>query len=379
MQPDTPFNCHSFLLALEQSGCVGAESGWLPMHLVLYQDTQLMAVMPLYRKFHSYGEYVFDWSWADAYDKYQLSYYPKLVSAIPFTPATGARLAIKAGVDRQAVTAMVQQVLQRELQEHSSWHGLFLSSTETAVWHDAAETEIQLSAFVEAPAHHAKLIRREGCQYHWYNRGYSSFDDFLAELSSSKRKNIRKERRQVAEWDYRWRSGAEISPALWQRFFLCYRMTYLKRSGHGGYLNQAFFQSLTASMGDSVKLLLVCAHGDSDEQAVAAALYFHTPNSDTLYGRYWGCLEQHDGLHFEACYYQGIDYCIAQKLACFNAGAQGEHKVLRGFEPVKTYSLHMIAEPAFEQAIADFCQEEIKHNQQYMDGLSAALPYRQQG
>ncbi|WP_417761514.1 GNAT family N-acetyltransferase [Shewanella sp.] len=377
MQPDTPFNRHSFLLALEQSRCVSLDAGWQPLHLVLLHNEQPVALMPLYRKRHSYGEYVFDWAWADAYDQYQLAYYPKLVSAIPFTPATGARLGIKAGIERSTVFSLVTQVLQNELAEHSSWHGLFMTEAESQEWQHSSQQPAVLSASAEAPTHQAQLLPRQGCQYHWHNRQYQSFDDFLAQLTSSKRKNIRKERRQVAEWDYRWRSGGEISATVWQRFFLCYRMTYLKRSGHGGYLNQAFFQSLSELMADSVKLLLVCTHGDSDEQAVACALYFHAPASDTLYGRYWGCLEEYDGLHFETCYYRGIDYCIEHQLACFNAGAQGEHKVLRGFEPVKTYSWHMIAEPAFERAIKQFCQDEMLQNQHYMDQLWQALPYKQ--
>ncbi|MCH1923577.1 GNAT family N-acetyltransferase [Shewanella sp. C32] len=377
MQPDTPFNCHSFLCALEQSGCASADSGWLPMHLVLYQQDELVAVLPLYRKLHSYGEYVFDWAWADAYERYQLAYYPKLVTAMPFTPATGVRLGIKQGVDRQTVFSLIIQVLQSELVEHSSWHGLFMTEAESLEWQQASLQPATMRASTDAPTQQARLLPRQGCQYHWHNRQYQSFDDFLEQLTSSKRKNIRKERRQVAEWDYRWRSGSEISAAVWQRFFLCYRMTYLKRSGHGGYLNQAFFQSLSEFMADSVKLLLVCAHGDEDAQAVACALYFHAPDSDTLYGRYWGCLEEYDGLHFETCYYRGIDYCITHQLACFNAGAQGEHKVLRGFEPVITYSWHLIAEPAFEQAISEFCQAEIKQNQTYMLQLVAALPYKQ--
>ncbi|KFZ38012.1 hypothetical protein HR45_05735 [Shewanella mangrovi] len=376
MQPDTPFNCHSFLLALEQSGCVSADTGWLPMHLALYQHDELVALLPLYRKFHSYGEYVFDWAWVDAYEKYQLAYYPKLVTAVPFTPATGARLGIKVGIDQNTVLSLVEQVLQNELAEHSSWHGLFLTASEFAAWQQAHQRVAPLAA-AESSTHQARLLSREGCQYHWHNRDYQTFDDFLAELTSSKRKNIRKERRQVAAWDYRWRSGNEISTAVWQRFFLCYRMTYLKRSGHGGYLNQAFFQSLSERMSDSVKLLLVCADGDADEEAVACALYFHTATGDTLYGRYWGCLAEYDGLHFETCYYRGIDYCIEHQLSCFNAGAQGEHKVLRGFEPVKTYSLHLIAEPAFEQAISEFCLTEIQQNQRYMQQLLDALPYKQ--
>ena len=400
MQPTTPFNSYGFLYALEASGCVGAPSGWQPQHLALYRQAEftndtvaatnaplgeLVAILPLYQKSHSYGEYVFDWSWADAYEQYQLAYYPKLVSAIPFTPVTGERLGISAALseaDNSYAQRLIQTVLQSLLAENSSFHGLFLSTDEIAHWQQAAKSPLPLSTHQAAhnqaaPRDPAKLITREGCQYHWFNRGYHSFDDFLATLTSNKRKNLRKERRQASEWDYRWRTGAELTSAIWRRFYDCYRMTYLKRSGHNGYLNQAFFELLGELMPDSVQLLLVCGHGDADEDAVACALYFHTPNDDTLYGRYWGCLAEYDTLHFEACYYQGIDYCIAKQLRCFNAGAQGEHKVLRGFEPVLTQSVHLIADPRFEAAIADFCHTERVHNQQAMAQLRDALPYKQ--
>lgn len=401
MAPDTPFNGYAFLFALEKSGCVSADTGWQPQHLALYRqvdcaihesvDTEnpsqtplgeLVALLPLYQKSHSYGEYVFDWSWADAYKQYQLAYYPKLVSAIPFTPVAGKRLAIHprlSAAEQHYARQLMQTVLQSLLANHSSWHGLFLSNAECAAWQAAAASPLRLTAASD-PAHPepncARLLQRHGCQFHWFNRDYHSFDEFLATLTSSKRKNLRKERRQASEWDYRWRSGAQLTAAIWQRFYDCYRMTYLKRSGHNGYLNQRFFALLGELMPESVQLLLVCGHGDADEDAVACALYFHTPDDDTLYGRYWGCLAEYDALHFEACYYQGIDYCIAHQLRCFNAGAQGEHKVLRGFEPVLTQSLHLIADQRFEAPISDFCQAEQTHNQQYMAQLQDALPYK---
>ncbi|MCL1074945.1 GNAT family N-acetyltransferase [Shewanella dokdonensis] len=363
MASTNPFTRHAFLWALEQSGSVGGDSGWRPYHLLLYRQQQLVAVMPLYQKSDSWGEYVFDWAWADAYQRYGVAYYPKLVSAIPFTPVTGNRLAIhpQAKPYAEAIYQQVSGILKQQLQQFSSWHGLFLEASECQQWQSRAELT---------------LLRREGCQFHWFNRDYASFDDFLAALTSRKRKQILKERAKVQHLHYHWFAGDAIANELWQRFYYCYQMTYLKRSGHGGYLSGDFFLKLGRLLADNVRLLLVCRDNEPPEQAFAAALYLADEQQHVLYGRYWGTLQELDGLHFEACYYQGLEYAIRHGFSCFNAGAQGEHKVLRGFEPVMTQSLHAIAAAEFQHAIEHFCAEERQHNQQYVATMRQALPFK---
>ena len=359
---DYPFIRHQFLSALEHSGCVGsAESGWLCEHALVERDGELVAVMPLYRKLHSYGEYVFDWQWADAYERYGRRYYPKLVAAIPFTPATGPRFGIAAGEDAAALCrALVEGLRERvATQRLSSLHLLFPQ---------AAQRDLLLAS---------GLSRRCGVQYHWFNRDpsgkrYDDFDAFLGALSSRKRKGLRREREQVAQAGVtlRWLRGAQIAARDWRLFHAFYEATYAKRSGHGGYLNRNFFERLGAGMGEQVLLLLAERGGET----VAGALYLR--GGDTLYGRYWGCSEEIAGLHFEACYYQGIDYCIREGLQRFDAGAQGEHKLLRGFEPVLTDSCHWIAEPAFRDAVDHFLQQERSHVEAHLREARELLPYR---
>ncbi|NMH63630.1 GNAT family N-acetyltransferase [Shewanella salipaludis] len=360
MASDNPFSRYAFLLALEDCGCVSVNTGWQPRHLTVWQGADLLAVMPLYAKGHSYGEYVFDWAWAEAYERHGLDYYPKLVSAIPFTPVTGPRLGIKPGLSRAEVQRLIDFIaaeldLCLEQQGYSSWHCLFLPA-----------------ASQQALASQGKLSRL-GTQFHWHNRGYGDFGDFLTGLSSRKRKNLQKERARVAAkaLTFRFVPGAEVTQAQWHTFALCYRLTYLKRSGHGGYLSQAFFASLALAMPEQLLLLVV---EDSSGDMLAGALYFL--GEDTLYGRYWGSTVDIDGLHFEACYYQGIDYCIAHGLAHFDAGAQGEHKLARGFEPVATYSNHQIAHDGFRKAIAEFVDEERRQMQVYMLQMRRYLPYK---
>ncbi|MEH6548487.1 MAG: GNAT family N-acetyltransferase [Pseudomonadales bacterium] len=352
---DYPFLRHEFLYALEASGGVGKKSGWLPYHALIYQDEQLVGLMPLYRKTHSYGEYVFDWSWADAYQRNGIAYYPKLLSAIPFTPATGPRLCVK-NAERQAVAIALQQSIGELLDngDFSSWHVLFPSET-------------------ERPAYTAlQALQRTGVQYHWFNQAYTSFDDFLATFSSRKRKNLRKERQRVTDQGVSLKvlTGEDLNADVWQQFYHFYQSTYAKRSGHGGYLNQDFFQRLGETMAEQI--VLVMAY--DNDKPVAAALNLRS--SDTLYGRYWGCIRDIDGLHFEACYYQGIEYCIANGLKRFDPGAQGEHKIQRGFTPIPTYSMHWIAHPAFRDAIARFVDEEDEHMARYTEDARSLLPFR---
>ncbi|MEH6358821.1 MAG: GNAT family N-acetyltransferase [Pseudomonadales bacterium] len=352
---DYPFLRHEFLASLEHSGSVGGNSGWQPYHLTAYQNGILVAVMPLYIKTHSYGEYVFDWAWAEAYQRHNVTYYPKLLSAIPFTPASGPRLCAEEGINKTALMSAIVEDIQAQTESghFSSWHLLFPESGEFDDWQ---KTE---------------LSQRTGCQFHWFNRDYKSFDDFLSTFTSRKRKSIKRERRRVVEQDITLQSlsGDHISEKHIRDFFIFYQATYMKR-GQQGYLTLDFFLQLRATMAD--QLVLVMA--EKDGQAVAAALCLR--DSETLYGRYWGCLEEYECLHFEACFYQGIEYCIANGLQRFDPGAQGEHKILRGFEPVKTVSLHWIAHEGFREAVDRFLGQEKLGMAQYKDDATAMLPFK---
>lgn len=353
---DYPFLRHEFLYGLEQTGCTTAESGWQPCHLTLRDAEGLLAVLPLYLKSHSYGEYVFDWSWADAWQRSGLEYYPKLVSAIPFTPATGPRLCTREGTRPQDIWPEALQALQQfaRRREISSWHLLFPEQ-------EVSQQLLQLGCH-----------RRTATQFHWFNEGYRSFDDFLATFTSRKRKSLKRERARVAEQglELSTLTGREISARDWEQFYLFYQLTYAKRSGHRGYLTRGFFLETAPGMGEQV-VMVVARHAG---QAVAAALYFRS--QDTLYGRYWGCEREYDCLHFEACYYRGIEYCIAQGLSRFDPGAQGEHKIQRGFRPVSTWSNHWIADPRLSDAVGDFTRREESHSEQYQDQAAQLLPFR---
>lgn len=353
---DYPFLRHHFLYGLEKTACTTAETGWQPCHLLLRQNHALAAVMPLYLKSHSYGEYVFDWSWADAWRQSGLAYYPKLLTAIPFTPATGPRLCSAAGLDADqclhAAVAAIQNLATRRTL--SSWHLLF--------------PEEVVSAKLLASGLH----RRAATQFHWFNEGYTCFDDFLATFNSRKRKSLNRERRRVAEQglSLRTMTGTDIGTQQWEQFYRFYQLTYAKRSGHGGYLSREFFLETAAGMGEQVVMVLAY----SGTHAVAGALYFRS--SDTLYGRYWGCEREYDCLHFEACYYQGIEYCIANGLQRFDPGAQGEHKIQRGFRPITTWSSHWIADPQLSQAVGDFTRREAQHNEHYREAAATMLPFK---
>ncbi|MEH6592849.1 MAG: GNAT family N-acetyltransferase [Halioglobus sp.] len=353
---DYPFLQHKFLWGLEQTGCTNAESGWQPCHALLRDEQRLVAVMPLYLKSHSYGEYVFDWAWADAWRQVGLDYYPKLVSAIPFTPATGPRISLASGQDSAIASgALLEGIRQLAKRQHiSSWHLLFPEI-------DVAETLTGLNTHL-----------RVATQFHWFNEGFSCFDDFLATFNSRKRKSLRRERARVAEQGISLKTlvGNEIGEQQWEQFYRFYQLTYAKRSGHGGYLNREFFTETAASMGKQV--IMVLAY--EGQQAVAGSLYFRS--SDTLFGRYWGAEKEFDCLHFEACYYQGIEYCIANGLQRFDPGAQGEHKIQRGFRPVKTYSNHWIADPRLSAAVADFTRQEQGQIDHYIAQASKLLPFK---
>jgi uncharacterized protein len=353
---DYPFLRHHFLYGLEKTACTTAETGWQPFHLLLRQNNAVVALMPLYLKSHSYGEYVFDWSWADAWRQSGLDYYPKLLTAIPFTPATGPRLCIAQGMDADqclhAAVAAIQNLATKRA--FSSWHILFP---------EEAVSEKLLAA---------GLHRRAATQFHWFNDGYKTFDDFLATFNSRKRKSLNRERRRVAEQGLTLKTltGSEIGTQHWEQFYRFYQLTYAKRSGHGGYLSRAFFVDTAAGMGEQVVMVLAY----SGAHPVAGALYFRS--TDTLYGRYWGCEREYDALHFEACYYQGIEYCIANGLQRFDPGAQGEHKIQRGFRPITTWSNHWIADPQLSAAVGDFTRREAQHNEQYRKAAATMLPFK---
>ncbi|TMP23108.1 N-acetyltransferase [Pseudoalteromonas rubra] len=351
----SPFSSVAWLDALEHSGCVGEQTGWLPYHLLVYQDTQLIALLPGYIKLHSYGEYVFDWAWAEAYERHQLPYYPKWICAIPFTPVVGSRI-LSSNPIPDALYDYATAALHREAKQHS-WSG----------WHINFPTQL-------AGWQRQNLMERHGVQFHWKNHDYSDFNDFLGAMTSRKRKSINKERKAIQDQalTIRWYQGDEITEEIRQAFYLCYATTYLKRSGHQGYLNDTFFQRICETM--AAQVAIVCAF--QQDKVVAASLYLH--DEHTLYGRYWGALQSHNHLHFELCYYQGIEYAIRHKLRRFDAGAQGEHKLARGFEPVITHSYHHISQPDFALAIDDYLARERLHMTEYRNQCASLLPFKNQ-
>ena len=351
----SPFLRHRFLQSLEASGCTSRATGWTPCHLRILLDRELVGVAPAYLKSHSMGEYVFDWAWADAYQRYGQAYYPKLVIAVPFTPSQGPRLLLDPQARKQIDAVQLHQALDTltvELGAHS-WHLLFPDADDQAL--------------LDYPG----SIHRLGCQFHWHNRNYRDFDDFLATLKSHKRKSIKRERRQVADQGIQFRQfpGTDVPDAVLDTFYRFYQATYFKRGQHP-YLNPAFFHQLRDGQGEQLHLVMA----EKDGEFIAGALFLIGAN--TLYGRYWGCLEEFAHLHFETCYYQGIELAIARGLALFDAGAQGEHKLIRGFAPELTHSWHGIAHPGFRDAIQRFCDEEADQVIQYRDDALTALPYR---
>jgi predicted N-acyltransferase len=359
LKSNYPFLRHEFLLALERSGSVSAASGWQSKHLLLRDSHgKLLALMPLYLKSHSMGEYVFDWSWADAYHRHGLNYYPKLVTAIPFTPSRGPRICFADGQDQRALLQNIFKLVQNFALsvQASSWHMLFPEQ-------EKSDQLLQLG-----------MQQRIGCQYQWFNRSYTSFDHFLESFSSRKRKNIKKERRHVeqSEIEFEWLEGDKIQTEHWQRFYRFYQNTYLIR-GRSAYLNLPFFLELARLLPDQILLIMA----RKAERYIAGALCFK--DESTLYGRYWGCDEEWQFLHFETCYYQGLEYCINHQLQRFDSGAQGEHKIQRGFEPVTTYSNHWISHPEFSAAIEHFLDEEKQHLQQYQRYASDHLPFKKEG
>ena len=378
---DNPFTSLAFLLALEQSHCIGESSGWIP-HYFLYKEniykehlyknnnetpTQF-GLFISYLKMHSYGEYVFDWAWADAYQRNGLNYYPKLLAGVPFSPIPCSKWLSNTSISELEAFAQIRQFAQQKF-DISSSHYIFPAQR---LLSEKQELVVSGSDLTE----NTKWIEREGHQFHWFNKAedgclLTSFEQYLSLMTARKRKNIKKERNKVAQYGItpQWRSGAEVSNTELEAFYQCYQSTYYKRR-QTGYLNLDFFQKICASMQQQVQILFCYREGS----IIAAALYICS--EQTLYGRYWGAIEDNDILHFEACYYQGIEFCINHKLTSFNPGTQGEHKISRGFIPTKTYSYHFIELEPFHEAIDNFCQQEKQQNQNYMQACETRLPFK---
>jgi uncharacterized protein len=348
---DSPFLQHAFLHGLHTTGCACPESGWSPQYISLWEGSELTGAMPLYLKSHSYGEYVFDWSWAEAYQQHGLRYYPKLLCAVPFTPATGGRLLADTAQRRRALLDAAFELAART--RASSLHVLF----------PPVEQAVELES--------RGLMLRSTVQFHWENPGCSDFDAYLAGMNHDKRKKIKQERRRVREAGitFRWLSGHEAQESDWDFFTWCYNRTY--RQHHSTpYLNRAFFRHLAACMPDSLLLVI----GSRSGKPVSAALNVH--NQTVLYGRYWGAAEFHSGLHFETCYYQAIEFCIARGLRAFEGGAQGEHKLARGLLPQRTFSAHWLAHPQFASAVEHFLERETRGVGAYLDELNEHSPFK---
>jgi uncharacterized protein len=352
---EQPFLRHEFLLAMEQSGCTSARTGWIPQHLIIEtQDGVPAAALPLFRKLHSRGEFVFDFSWANAYAQHGIAYYPKLLSAVPFTPVCGPRLLTGPQPVRESLSkALINAALEYARDEQfSSWHVLFPT--------DAAAEDLE----------RAGLVLRRDCQFHWFNQGYASFEEFLSTFTAEKRKKAKRERRRVAEAgiEFDTRHGGDMTDALWNEVYGFYADTFY-RHGHDPYLNLNFFKRVAAAMPDSI-MLKIARLGRTP---IAAAIFF--VGEQALYGRYWGAGGNYHSLHFETCYYQGIEYCIERKLQRFEPGTQGEHKVPRGFVPALTRSAHYIADQRFAAAIRDFARREAHGVDSYAAAVNEHVPY----
>ncbi len=353
---DNPFLSHAFLMALERSGCVGPGTAWQPAYLTASDGLGFVGALPLYIKYDSRGEFVFDWSWADAYERAGRSYYPKLVAAVPFTPATGARMLLRAGADPAVGRALIQ------------------AAREAVVALDASSLHVLFPTEAEAPLLEAEgLLARKSCQFHWHNDGYTDFDDFLSRFSSAKRKKAKRERRRIAEAGITFEHlrGDEPTVADWDTIFDCYSRTFAQH-GRPPYLNREFFEEIVAAIPANLVVVLARYQGSP----IATAICFRS--ADTLYGRYWGSVADFHSLHFETCYYQGIDYCIRTGLQKFEPGTQGEHKISRGFTPQATWSYHWLRDREFHAAVGNFLRRETRHVDAYMTELDEHVPYREQ-
>ena len=351
-----PFLRYEFLHALEQSGCCCVESGWRPHHILIESNNTVLAIIPGYLKTHSFGEYVFDQAWAEAYHRHGMNYYPKWIAAIPFTPVTGARILTKhpAKIDEHLLTQIFNLIGSSNKPPISSCHWLFTNGKTQQILNQ-----------------HSQLLTRYSVQFQWHNYDYHQFDDFLAALTSRKRKEIKKTRSKLAAQGitYRHITGQDISEHDLNIFVQCYQSTYLKRSGHMGYLNATFFQQLRDTLADNM-LLVIASRND---KPIASALFFY--DNTGLYGRYWGALENISGLHFCCCYFEGIEFAIKKQLPVFNPGTQGEHKILRGFEPIYCQSQHLLYAPEFHAGVTRFLQQETQHIVEYFNQAKDVLPF----
>lgn len=352
-----PFIQYEFLIALENHGAVGKEFGWLPQFFLAYANDTLVGALPAYIKFNSYGEFVFDWAWADAYHQNNIPYYPKLVTSIPYTPATGPRLLIQNAENYKDIAdALINSVLDFAKKSNlSSYHCLFTNNKDTDYFNN-----------------NPNFMMRLGCQFHWSNNSYKSFEHYLDHLTSKKRKQIKRERRIVKkqEIEFEILTGYDATDSQWDVYHQFYESTFERKSGMPT-LSNSFFKEIAKTMPENIVLVLAKYQGEY----VASA--FNLKGTDTLYGRHWGCSENFDNLHFEACYYQGLEYCIKNGLKHFEPGAQGEHKIARGFMPTKTWSAHWIAHPQFRESIAHFLSHETQGILHYIDDLNEHSPFKE--
>jgi len=355
---NNPFMRHEFLLGLEKTNCVSASHGWEVSHIAAYDDIHLNALigaMPCYIKSHSYGEYIFDWSWADAHQRHGLNYYPKMSNAVPFTPATGERVLVSSDYTPDTIQdALLKKALEIvEQRGLSSFHSLFCTQKECLRFSQN------------------NLLERHSTQFHWRNNDYSTFDDFLAKMSSKKRKNIKRERRRVIESGvrYQWLSGDKLSTEAAHIMHRFYSRT-IAYYGAQSYLNRPFFEYIAEHFKQNTLFLFA----EYEDQIIAGGLYFKS--DETLFGRYWGALNNFHSVHFETCYYQAIDWCIQNGYQRFEAGAQGEHKLARGLEPSTTYSAHWISHPQFRNAIDEFLCSEQEHIAHYQKAMASHSPFK---
>lgn len=404
--PDTPFMSFAFWQALSDTGAIGEQAGWLPIFILVHRSsdevkdeaaeqeiTQPIAVLPVFIKGHHRGEFVFDHAWAQAYARYGVDYYPRLVTSVPYTPITGQRLWLAKGesLTTEIITTAIVGVDDIAQQVGaSSWHGLFVTPELTNITSEATPTEVDIERALAAEENDSvpiaidmPMLERQGCQFLWQNKDllndsqpFADFDAFLMTLRAKKRKTIRAERRKVAEQGIvcQRKCGVEITEDDWRAFYHCYVMTYAVR-GQQPYLTIDFFMALAATMPEHLMLAQAL---DSNGEIIASSLFLYDkPNSrnPTLYGRYWGALGEYDSLHFELCYYQGLEFAIEQGLTYFDPGTQGEHKLVRGFIPTMTHSIHRIYDPRFVPAIGQFCREDRLRMAQYRQQAFAALPF----
>ena len=353
-----PFLKHEFLSLLENTSCVGAKTGWIPLHITISRENSLLAAMPLYLKSHSQGEFVFDHSWANAFYQHGLDYYPKLVSSIPHTPASGPRLLIREGENKKELFEMIKEGVKNIAAKNniSSWHILFPKEDEVDFYDNS------------------NLSIRKNAQFIWFNENFKSFEDYINSFRARHRKNVKKERDKIKKQELiiETFSGEDLNYDLLNKFYKFYLSTNIKRSGFSGYLTKQFFLNFPTTLFNN--LVIVFAKKKNSDEMVGGSLFFR--DDQNLYGRYWGCIEEFDCLHFECCYYQGIDYCIKNKLQKFDPGVQGEHKIKRGFSPTETYSAHWIADERFREAIEDFVNKEERHINYYLEDAKKLLPFK---